>query len=182
MDTTSTMNALIMLTEYTFHNSCVLLLPIQPQSELGPHSLQGTWTSSWICLQWCSWPPWGSWQWGRGAALRGASRWRRPSRGNGVHRRRPCTAPGGESRVRNMELMWSVPDYILVCVHAKLLQSCPTLCNPMDCSPPGSSVHGILWARILEWVTMPSSRGSSSPRDRTCVSYVSCIGRQVLYH
>ena len=96
MDTTSTMNALIMLTEYTFHNSCVLLLPIQPQSELGPHSLQGTWTSSWICLQWCSWPPWGSWQWGRGAALRGASRWRRPSRGNGVHRRRPCTAPGGE--------------------------------------------------------------------------------------
>ena len=39
-----------------------------------------------------------------------------------------------------------------MCVHAKLLQSCPTLCNPMDCSLPGSSVHGILQARILEWV------------------------------
>ena len=40
------------------------------------------------------------------------------------------------------------------------------LCNPMDCSPPGSSVHGILQARILEWVAVPSSRGSSPPRDR----------------
>ena len=46
-----------------------------------------------------------------------------------------------------------------------LTQSYPTLCNPMDCSPPGSSVHGILQARILEWVAMPSSRGSSQPRD-----------------
>ena len=49
-------------------------------------------------------------------------------------------------------------------------QSCPILCDPMDCSPPGSSVHGILQARTLEWVAMPSSRGSSRPRDRTCVS------------
>jgi len=46
-------------------------------------------------------------------------------------------------------------------------QSCPTLCNPMDCNLPGSSVHRILQARILEWVAMPSSRGSSQPRDRT---------------
>ena len=43
-------------------------------------------------------------------------------------------------------------------------QPCLTLCDPMDCSPPGSSVHGILQARMLEWVTMPSSRGSSRPR------------------
>ena len=50
---------------------------------------------------------------------------------------------------------------------AKSLQSCPTLCNPMDCSLPGSSVHGILQARILEWVAVSSSRGSSQPRDRT---------------
>ena len=50
---------------------------------------------------------------------------------------------------------------ILACVCAKLLQSRPTPCDPMDCSPQGSSVHGILQARILEWVTMPSSRGSS---------------------
>ena len=44
------------------------------------------------------------------------------------------------------------------CLPAKLLQSCPTLCNPMDCSPPGSSVQGILQARILEWVAMPFSK------------------------
>ena len=44
-------------------------------------------------------------------------------------------------------------------MHAKSLLSCPTLCDCMDCSPPGSSVHGILQARILEWVAMPSSRG-----------------------
>ena len=49
-------------------------------------------------------------------------------------------------------------------------QSCPTLCDPLDCSLPGSSVHGILQARILEWVAMPSSRGSSQPRDQTEVS------------
>ena len=49
----------------------------------------------------------------------------------------------------------------------------------MNCSPPGSSVHGISQARILEWVAISSSRGSSRPRDRTLVS---CIGRQVLYH
>ena len=48
---------------------------------------------------------------------------------------------------------------------AQLLQSYLTLCNPMDCSPPGSSVHGILQARILEWVAMPSSRGSSQSRE-----------------
>ena len=49
--------------------------------------------------------------------------------------------------------------------HAKLLQSSLTLCDPMDCSLPGSSVHGILQVRILETVAMPSSRGSSRPRD-----------------
>ena len=46
-------------------------------------------------------------------------------------------------------------------------QSCLTLCHPMDCNPPDSSVHGIHQARILEWVAMPCSRGSSQPRDRT---------------
>ena len=57
-----------------------------------------------------------------------------------------------------------------VCV--LVAKSCPTLCNPMDCSPPGSSVHGILQARILEWVAVPFSRGSSRPRDQTQVSCV----------
>ena len=56
-------------------------------------------------------------------------------------------------------------------------QTCPTLCNPMDCSLPGSSVQGVLQARILEWVAIPSSRGSSQPRDQTHVSCGSCIGR-----
>ena len=56
---------------------------------------------------------------------------------------------------------------------------CQTLCNPMDCSLPGSSVHGIFQARILEWVAISSSRGSSQLRDQT---HVSCIGRQTLYH
>ena len=52
----------------------------------------------------------------------------------------------------------------------------------MDHSPPGSSVHRILQARILEWLAIPFSRGSSRPRDPTHVSYVSCTGRWVLYH
>ena len=58
------------------------------------------------------------------------------------------------------------------CESVKMLvvQSCPTLCNPMECRPLGSSVHGILQARTLEWVPIPFSRGSSLLRDRTCVS------------
>ena len=72
--------------------------------------------------------------------------------------------------------------YINICGYAKLLQSCPIFCDPMDCSPPSSSVHGILLARILEWVAIHSSWGSSQPRDLTQVSYVSYIGRWVLYY
>ena len=64
-------------------------------------------------------------------------------------------------------------------LHAKSLQSCLTLCDPMDCSPPGSSVHGILQTRILEWVAISFSKGSSWPRDRTCIS---CICRRILYY
>ena len=56
------------------------------------------------------------------------------------------------------------------------------LCNPADCSLPGSSVHGILQARILEWVAIPFSGGSSRPRDQTCISYLRSVGRWVLYH
>ena len=52
-------------------------------------------------------------------------------------------------------------------MRAKSLQLCLTLCDPMDSSPPGSSVRGILQARILEWTALPSSRGSSRPRDQT---------------
>ena len=65
---------------------------------------------------------------------------------------------------------------------SSVTQSCLTLCDPVDCSPPGFPVHGILQATILEWVAMPSSRGSPQPRDQTPVSYVCCIDRQFLYH
>ena len=55
---------------------------------------------------------------------------------------------------------------------SEIAQSCLTVCDPVDCSPPGSSVHGILQARILEWVAISFSRGSSQPRDRTRVSRI----------
>ena len=71
---------------------------------------------------------------------------------------------------RNTKYYWNC------CLVAKL---CPTLCNPMDCSPPGSSVHGISQARIMEWVSISSPRGSSWPRDWT---HISCIDRQILFH
>ena len=60
-------------------------------------------------------------------------------------------------------------------LHAKWLQSCLTLWDPMDCTPPGSSVHGILQARILECAAMPSSKESSRPRDHTRVSCICCV-------
>ena len=67
---------------------------------------------------------------------------------------------------------------LCVCSDAQL---CPTLCDSMDCSPPGSSVHEILQARILVWVAISFSRGSSQPRDCTHISCISGIGRQILY-
>ena len=70
----------------------------------------------------------------------------------------------------NMDMDTNMRVCVCVCVcvcvlcHTKLLQSCPTLCDRVDCSPPGSAVHGILQTRILEWVATPSSRGSFHPR------------------
>ena len=78
-------------------------------------------------------------------------------------------------------IRWSLGPFC-TCVCAKSFLSCWTLCHPVDCILPGSSVHGILRARMLEWVAMASSRGSSRPRDCTYISFISCIGRQVLYH
>ena len=75
----------------------------------------------------------------------------------------------------------SLPMLPATCMRVLSLQSCPTLRAPWTVAPPGSSVHGILQARLLEWVAMLSSRGSSRPRgsswprDRTCVSCRSCI-------
>ena len=62
---------------------------------------------------------------------------------------------------------------------SEVAQSCPTLCNPMDCSPPGSSNLGIFQAKVLEWVAISFSRGSSWPRNRTWVSHT--VGRH-FYH
>ena len=67
-------------------------------------------------------------------------------------------------------------------VHYASARSCLTVCDSMDRSLPGSSVHGIFQARILEWVANSFSRGPSWSGDRTHVSWVSCIGRQILYH
>ena len=75
----------------------------------------------------------------------------------------------------------SHPNETSVCVRAGSLQLCLTLCDPVDCSPLGSSVHGILQATVLVWVAVPSSRGSSQPRAWTCVSYISSTGRKVLH-
>ena len=65
-----------------------------------------------------------------------------------------------------------VLKYICVCVCVVVTQSCPNLCDPMDCSPPGSSVHGICQARILKWISIPFAKESSQRRDW---SRVSCI-------
>ena len=77
-------------------------------------------------------------------------------------------------------LVSASPPLWYVC--AKVLHSYPTVCDPVDCSPPGSSVHGVLQARVLERVATPSPRGSSRSRGGTRVSPVSSIGRPILSH
>ena len=62
-------------------------------------------------------------------------------------------------------------DIIAFIFYASITQLCPTLCHPVDCSPPGSSVRGILQARILEWVAISSSRGSNTPLDTCTISF-----------
>ena len=83
-----------------------------------------------------------------------------------------------------MGLIWSFEalQACSVCIQFPIDRAHRSLCDPMDCSPPGSSVHGILQTRILEWVAMPSSRGSSWARDRTLVSCVSCIASGFFTH
>ena len=66
----------------------------------------------------------------------------------------------------------------VICVHAQLFLTCPTLCDSMDCSPPDSSDHGILQARILEWIAMPSSRGSfDSVMEPVSLMFHAFVGR-----
>ena len=79
--------------------------------------------------------------------------------------------------VRNKKAMCHIHDFEGlrmdgVKVKVLVIQLCSTVCNAMDCSLPGSAIHGILQARILEWVTVPFSRGSSSPRNQTWVLHI----------
>ena len=83
-------------------------------------------------------------------------------------------------RKKFSEIKRSHTDCAALC--AKSLQLCPTLWDPMHHRPPDSSSHEILQARIWEWVAISFSWGSSQPRDGSRISYVSCIGRHVLYH
>ena len=82
---------------------------------------------------------------------------------------------GGPQRMEKNWEKWTLQIfckvlYLLLLLFSHWVQSVQFFCNPMDCSPPGSPVHGILQARILEWVAISSSRGSSWPRDRTLIS------------
>ena len=98
-----------------------------------------------------------------------------PHRWQPIRLCRPWNSPGKNTGVGC--------HFLLQCTKVKreseVAHSCLTCSDPMDYSLPGSSIHGILQARVLEWVAIAFSKGSSRPRDRTCVS---CIGRQILYH
>ena len=83
----------------------------------------------------------------------------------------PCDSAGKESAC-NAGDMGSIPGLGSEMKWSELSQSCLTLWDPMNCSPPGSSIHGILQARILEWVAISFSKGTSQPRDRTRVSHI----------
>ena len=76
----------------------------------------------------------------------------------------PCICSWMRGGLRTERVNWSLITHVT--------QSCPTLWDSMDSSPPGSSVHGILQARILEWTSMPSSKGSSQLRDQNQVSHI----------
>ena len=78
-----------------------------------------------------------------------------------LHWQADCLPPNHR---RSHKSLWKVKTLVT--------WSCPTLCDPMDCCPPNFPVHGILWAKILEWVAIPFSSGSSQPRNRTRVSCI----------
>ena len=89
-----------------------------------------------------------------------------------------CLTPAPNNR--QYVCVWVCLSFCL-CVHVhSVSEVCLTLCNPMDCSLPGFSVHGIFQARIPEWAAISYSRGPFRPWDKTCMSHTSCIGRQIL--
>ena len=97
----------------------------------------------------------------------------------------PCSFPHSISLCSTGAFKYKVCACVFVYTHVRTrarAQSCPTLCDPMDYSPPGSPVHGIFQTKLLEWVVISFDLGSSRPGDETRVSCVSCIGRQILDH
>ena len=90
-----------------------------------------------------------------------------------------CVSVCKDSHGLNLQLF---PADCKVAVAVCVLSRVRLFCVIMECSSPGSSVHGILQARTLEWAATSSSRGSFQPRDWTCVSCISCIGRRIHYH
>ena len=85
-----------------------------------------------------------------------------------------CDSWGRKELDTTERLIW--PDLFYMKSESEVTQSCPTLCNPKDCSLPGSSTHGVFQAKVLEWVAISFSRGSSRPRDWTQVSRI--VGRR----
>ena len=81
----------------------------------------------------------------------------------------------GRLRPNNLSEQGQGPTHQHACAWSSVAKLCLTLCNPMDCSPPGSFVHGTFQARILEWVAISSSRGPSHSRDWIWVFCISCI-------
>ena len=92
------------------------------------------------------------------------------SRGSGIQPMSPALAGG----FFTTEIFFFLKSPYLLKVKVLATQSCLTLCDSMDCCPPGSSIHGILQARILEWVALPFSRESSQPGNQTQVSHIAC--------
>ena len=105
---------------------------------------------------------------------------RSPGEGNGYPLQYSCPAnqdflmPADTAAATAAKLLQSCPTLVVSKVESEseVAQSCPTLCDPMDCSLPGSPVHGIFQARVLEWIAISFSRGSSQPKDRTQVSRI----------
>ena len=106
-----------------------------------------------------------------------------------IYRRKSSRLFSTTQASKQREILFAQQHYCLlschpcvrVCVHAKSFQSCLTFCDPMIVALQAPLSVEVIQARILEWVAKPSSRGSSRPRNRTCVSHVSCVGRKVLY-
>ena len=102
----------------------------------------------------------------------------RPHRRQSTSLPHSCDSPGKNTGVGCHFLF----QYMKMKSESEVTQWCPTLSHTMDCSLPGSSIHGIFQARVLEWVAFSFSRVYSPPRDRTQASSISCINRWVLYH